>query len=165
MAIINLYLYFNLYMSGEKNMLEVRKIKPEDTYPLRHSILRPHQTMKDCMYDTDHEAHAFHVGAFYHGRLISIASFCINKNNDFPVEKQYQLRAMATLDEFRKLGAGRAIVKYAENVIKEQGISFLWCKGRTTVQEYYHKLGFHPHGEVFDYPPIGPHIVMYKKLN
>jgi hypothetical protein len=32
------------------------------------------------------------------------------------------------------------------------------------LQEYYQKLEFKPHGDVFDYPPIGPHIVMYKKL-
>jgi GNAT superfamily N-acetyltransferase len=145
-------------------MLEVRNIEPEMTYGLRHSVLRPHQTVEDCKYDTDHEDYAFHVGAFYQGRLISIASFCVEKNPDFPIEKQYRLRAMATLEEFRKLGAGRAVVNYAENLIKEQGIDFLWCKGRTTVQEYYNKLGFKTHGEVFDYPPIGPHIVMYKKI-
>jgi GNAT superfamily N-acetyltransferase len=145
-------------------MLEVRKIKPEETYSLRHRVLRPHQTVEDCMYDTDHEEYGFHVGAFDQGRLISIASFCIEKNPDFSIEKQYRLRAMATLEEFRKVGAGRAVVNYAENLIKKQGADVLWCKGRTTVQEYYQKLGFQPHGDVFDYPPIGPHIVMYKKL-
>jgi GNAT superfamily N-acetyltransferase len=145
-------------------MVEVRNIEPEMTYGLRHSVLRPHQTVEDCIYDTDHEDYAFHVGAFYQGRLISIASFCVEKNPDFPIERQYRLRAMATLEEFRKLGFGRAVVNYAEILIKEQGIDFLWCKGRTTVQEYYNKLGFKTHGEVFDYPPIGPHIVMYKKI-
>jgi GNAT superfamily N-acetyltransferase len=145
-------------------MLEVRKIKPEMTYSLRHSVLRPHQTVEDCIYDTDHEAYALHVGAFYQGSLISIASFCVEKNPDFSIEKQYRLRAMATREEFRKLGAGRAVVNYAENLIKKQGVDFLWCKGRTTVQEYYQKLEFKPHGDIFDYQPIGPHIVMYKKL-
>ncbi|OIK16179.1 hypothetical protein BIV60_05940 [Bacillus sp. MUM 116] len=45
-----------------------------------------------------------------------------------------------------------------------ESVDLLWCKGRTTVQEYYMKLGFEAHGDVFDYPPIGPHIVMVKKL-
>ncbi|CRK82765.1 GNAT family N-acetyltransferase [Neobacillus massiliamazoniensis] len=145
-------------------MLEVRKIKPEMTYSLRHSVLRPHQTLEDCIYDTDHADHAFHVGAFYQGKLISIASFCIEKNPNFSNEMQYRLRGMATLDEFRKLGVGRAVINYAENLLKEQGVDFLWCKGRTTVQEFYNKLGFNIQGEVFDYPPIGPHIMLYKKL-
>lgn len=146
-------------------MFEIRRIEPKMTYSLRHSVLRPHQTLEDCKYDTDHETNAFHVGAFYQGNLISVASFCIEKYPDFPIEKQYRLRAMATLEEFRKLGAGRSVVSYAENLMKEQDVYFLWCKGRTTVQEYYGKLGFKAHGKVFDYPPIGPHIVMYKKID
>ena len=145
-------------------MIDVRKIEPEMTYNLRHIILRPHQTIEDCKYDTDHETGAFHVGAFYHGVLISIASFCLERNLDFPYEKQYRLRGMATVEEFRKLGAGRTLIAFAENIIKNEGIDLLWCKGRTTVQEYYNKLGFKVHGKVFDYPPIGPHKKKKKKL-
>lgn len=145
-------------------MLEIRKIEPEMTYSVRHIVLRPHQTVEDCKYDTDHQDNAFHVGAFYQGELVSVASFCVEKHLDFPIKKQYRLRAMATLKDFRKLGAGRSLVNYAEDFIKEQGFNILWCKGRTTVQGYYSRLGFKAHGEVFDYPPIGPHIIMYKKL-
>jgi len=134
------------------------------TYNLRHSVLRPHQTIEDCKYDTDNKKNSFHVGAFYKGRLISVASFCVENNIDFPHEEQYRLRAMATLEEFRNLGAGRAVVSYAEDLIREKGVNFLWCKGRTTVQGYYNRLGFKIHGEIFDYPPIGPHIMMYKEL-
>lgn len=116
------------------------------------------------MYDTDHKDYTFHVGAFYQEGLISVASFIVEKNPDFPIERQYRLRQMATHEEYRNLGAGRAIVNYAEDLIKAKGIDFLWCKGRTTVQEYYSNLGFKEYGEVFDYPPIGPHIVMFKRL-
>ncbi|KOP82688.1 GNAT family N-acetyltransferase [Cytobacillus solani] len=145
-------------------MIEIREIEPELTYIIRHSVLRPHQTIEDCKYDTDHGNGAFHVGVFYQKILISVGSFCIEKNPDFQTEMQYRLRGMATLEEFRKLGAGRSLISYAENSIKSQGFDLLWCKGRTTVQAYYSKLGFEVHGEVFDYPPIGPHIIMVKQL-
>lgn len=146
-------------------MIVVRKVDPEKIYEFRHQVLRPHQTLEDCKYDTDHQEGTFHVGAFLQGELlISIASFNLETNPDFKVEKQYRLRAMATLEEYRKLGAGRKIVTFAENLIKEKGVHFLWCKGRTSVQEYYSRLGFSPHGEVFEYPPIGPHIIMFKEL-
>lgn len=145
-------------------MFEIRKINPEMTYSIRHRILRPHQTFENCKYDTDYEENAFHVGAFYKGRLVSVASFCVEKHPDFPTETHYRLRAMATLEAFRKLGAGRAVVNFAKDLLKGRGIKFLWCKGRITVQKYYEKLGFKTYGEVFDYPPIGPHIIMYKKL-
>lgn len=145
-------------------MLHVRMIEPEMTYNLRHIVLRPNQSVEDSKYDTDHEKDTFHVGAFFQGNLISVASFITDRNSDFPFERQYRLRQMATLEEYRKLGAGKAVVNFAENMIKERGFSFIWCKGRTTVQTYYEKLGFEPYGDVFDYPPIGPHIIMCKKL-
>jgi GNAT superfamily N-acetyltransferase len=145
-------------------MLDVRMIESEMTYNLRHLILRPNQSIEDSKYDIDHDKGTFHVGAFFQGKLISVASFIIERNPDFPIERQYRLRQMATLAEYRKLGAGRAIVIFAEKIIKERGFDFIWCKGRTTVQEYYEKLGFEPHGDVFEYPPIGPHIIMCKKL-
>lgn len=145
-------------------MFDIKIIDSEMTYCIRHKVLRPHQTIDDCKYETDNEVNSFHVGVFYKGKLISIASFCIEKHPDFPFKNQYRLRAMATLEEFRKLGAGRALINYAEDIIKESGTKVLWCKGRTSVQEYYSKLGFKPHGKVFDYPPIGPHIIMYKEL-
>lgn len=146
-------------------MLDVRIVEPEMTYSLRHTVLRPNQSIDDSKYDTDHEMDAFHVGAFYKGKLISVASFIVDRNPYFSIERQYRLRQMATLEEFRNIGAGRAIVNFAENIIKERGFDFLWCKGRTTVQKYYEKLGFKPYGDVFDYPPIGPHIIMCKKLS
>ena len=145
-------------------MFEIKEIIPEMIYEVRHTVLRPHRPIDDCIYDTDKNKGSFHVGAFHQGRLVSIVSFCIENNPDFNSEKQYRLRAMATLPEFRRLGAGREIVSYAEDIIKSRGYDILWCKGRTTVQEYYEKLGFEPYGEVFDYPPIGPHIVMFKSL-
>lgn len=145
-------------------MFEVKMINPEMTYSIRHNILRPHQSIEDCKYTTDYEKGAFHLGAFYKGNLISIASFCIEKYPDFTVEVQYRLRAMATDKEYRRMGAGRAVISFAEAIIKERNVELLWCKGRTTVQGYYKKLGFRTYGEVFDYPPIGPHIIMYKQL-
>lgn len=146
-------------------MFEIREIEPSETYWIRHSVLRPHQSFEECKYETDYENGAFHVGAFYQGTLVSVASFCIEKLPDFPIEEQYRLRAMATLDDYRRLGAGRLVISFAEDLIKQLGINLLWCKGRTSVGEYYKKLGFKVHGEIFDYPPIGPHIIMYKRLD
>lgn len=146
-------------------MFEVKLIDPEMTYSLRHRILRPNQSIEDCKYSTDHEEGAFHVGAFYKGKLISIGSFCMKNYHEFPQKVQYRLRAMATLEEFRRKGAGRLVVSFAENILRDRRVELLWCIGRIDAKGYYEKLGFRPHGEVFDYPPIGPHIIMYKPLN
>lgn len=145
-------------------MFEVKLINPEMTYEIRHKILRPMQSIEECKNDTDNEENSFHVGGFYNGQLVSIVSFCTDNHPDFPHKEQYRLRAMATLEDFRRSGAGRAVVNYGEDIIKKRGANFLWCKGRTSVQEYYIKLGFKAYGEVFSYPPIGAHIIMYKEL-
>lgn len=145
-------------------MLEVREIKPEETYHLRHTILRPHQPFEACIYDTDHHEDTFHIGGFYQGKLVTVASFYREKHPDIPGDKQYRLRAMATDKAFRRLGAGRLVVSFAEEIIQKRDHNTLWCNGRTSVQDYYEKLGFHAHGDIFDYPPIGPHIVMVKDL-
>jgi len=145
-------------------LLDVKKIEPEMTYMLRQSVLRPQQSLEDSKYPTDLDDGTFHIGAFYREALISVASFIIDTNPDFPDKRQYRLRQMATHGAFRKMGAGRAVVHYAEGIIREQKVDLLWCKARTNVQRYYHKLGFRPYGEVFDYPPIGLHIMMIKNL-
>lgn len=145
-------------------MLQIRLIPPEMTYSIRHKILRPHQDIEDSKYPSDHEEGSFHVGAFLDDKLVTVVSFCLEKHPDFPEEAQYRLRAMATLDDYRMLGAGRLAVRFAEEIISDKGTDLLWCKGRTSVQKYYENLGFKAHGEAFDYPPIGPHIIMYKRL-
>lgn len=145
-------------------MLNIKRIKPEETLTIRQKILRPHLTIDECQYDIDYLEDSFHVGAFLENKLICIASFSKEINKDLPKEKQYRLRGMATLEEFRKLGAGRQVLDFAEEILKEREIDILWCNGRTGVQEYYEKIGFQSFGEVFSYPPSGPHLVMYKNL-
>ena len=134
------------------------------TYGLRHRILRPHQTIEDCKYDHDDDPNTIHAGAFYEGKLVSVASFLMENHPDFSEDVQYRLRGMATVEELRNQGLGRAVVSFGVTAVKERGANFIWCKARTLVQAYYMKLGFHPYGEVFDYPPIGLHIVMYRRL-
>ncbi|WP_234007873.1 hypothetical protein [Lysinibacillus sp. FJAT-14745] len=81
-------------------MVTVEKIKPVMTYKLRHKILRPNMTVEDCVYTTDHKEGAFHIGAFYQGELISIATFCIEKNPNFSIENQYRLRGIGRFKNF-----------------------------------------------------------------
>lgn len=144
--------------------MNVQYIHLEQMYSLRHKILRPHQAFSACQYETDYDSDAFHLGVFEKDELISVGSFYSEPIPGYEGEGQYRLRAMATDERYRKQGAGSAIVRFAEDVIKEQGGIIIWCKGRTSVQGYYEKLGFHSYGKVFDYPPIGPHIIMKKQI-
>lgn len=163
-------------------MLEIRLVDLQAILELRHMVLRPHQSIEDCLYPSDGEISTFHLGAFLDGKLISTVSFnqenCEIFSDEVPetladksigdlllgISDQYRLRAMATLPEFQKMGVGRQVVAFGENILKQRGVNFLWCKGRVNVQAYYTRLGFKPYGEPFDYPPIGMHIVLTKTL-
>jgi len=145
-------------------MIEIKQIKADETYALRHLILRPHQQIEDCIYETDFEETTFHIGVYQEGTLVTVVSFNKENHPDYTFENQYRLRAMATLEMHRGKGLGRMAVTYAEAILRDLGVSFIWCNGRTNVENYYEKLGFKRRGEVFDYPPIGPHIVMVKTI-
>ena len=144
--------------------LTIAFIEPEETYNLRHQILRPNQTLEDCKYPLDFESSTFHLGAFVEGLLVSVASFYKEKQSDIEGLDHFRLRGMATLVSHRTQRAGSNLIHFAEDYLRRKGASHWWCNARTTVQEYYQRFGMMPLGEEFDIPPIGPHIVMVKKL-
>lgn len=145
-------------------MITIKEISAEETYPLRHSILRPHQTLDQCKDENDYRTVTFHIGAFDQQTLISCASFCDQAHDLLSEESQYRLFNMATLPAYRKQGAGRKVIQEAENRLLPKGIKLIWCKGRTSAHAYYERLGFQAYGEPFDYPDLGSHIIMAKAL-
>ncbi len=142
----------------------VKTIEAQMTYAIRHSVLRPHQRLDDCKYDTDEKEHSFHIGAFDKGKLVTIASFCIEQYDGFDYSNQYRLRAMATISDYRNRGIGRQVVAFGEDILRKRHVPIIWCKARTSALNYYKKLGFTTYGTSFDYPGIGEHIIMYKEL-
>ncbi|KHE70569.1 GNAT family N-acetyltransferase [Halobacillus sp. BBL2006] len=144
--------------------MEIKPIDAEETISLRHQILRSNQPREACQYPKDGEANSFHLGAFHGDTLISIASFYHEKTEKLETEHQYRLRGMATLLEWRGMGAGTLLIKEAEAILKKRNAKVLWCNARTSARGYYDRLHFHQVGEVFDLPPIGPHVVLYKEI-
>ena len=91
-------------------MVTIKLIHSEDTYSIRHKVLRPNQTINDCKYDSDEDEDTFHLGAFKDDQLISIGSFYLESHPELPGKDQYRLRGMATLKEFRNLQAGSKLI-------------------------------------------------------
>ncbi|AWM20338.1 GNAT family N-acetyltransferase [Bacillus subtilis] len=145
-------------------MLEVKIIFAEDTYEIRHRILRPHQSIEQCKYEEDHAKGSFHLGAFFEGKLISIASFSPQNQPLITESPAYRLRGMATLEGYRDQKGGSTLIKHAEEKLAENGVQAVWCNARSHVKGYYSKLGWEELGEPFEIPGIGTHIIMYKKL-
>lgn len=128
------------------------------------AILRPHQSIEQCKYEEDHAKGSFHLGAFFEGKLISIASFSPQIQPLITESPAYRLRGMATLVGYRDQKGGSTLIKHAEEKLAENGVQAVWCNARSHVKGYYSKLGWDELGEPFEIPGIGTHIVMYKTL-
>ncbi|NNC83617.1 MAG: GNAT family N-acetyltransferase [Flavobacteriales bacterium] len=145
-------------------MFEVKEITAEDTYPLRHSILRPHQTLADCLYPGDSKTESFHVGAYIGDELVCIASFFPQLSDRLPHAKQYRLRGMGTLPEHQGKGIGARVLEEGERIAREKGYDLIWCNARTSAYGYYVKQDYTAFDDIFEIEGIGPHKVMYKLL-
>lgn len=63
----------------------------------------------------------------------------------------------------RGTGLGRLIMQAMEEVAREHNYAMLKLNAQTHAQRFYEKLGYEPHGDVFDEAGI-EHIAMLKKL-
>lgn len=140
-------------------------IEAEDTYPLRHKILRPGEPLETCWFDGDFAEETFHLGIYDQSLLVCIGSFYQHSHHTIHSVKSYQLRGMVTEPAYQKRGFGREIIQAAKVILKEQSAELLWCNARLSARFYYQKLGFQEYGEVFQNQYGIDHIVMFTKLD
>lgn len=151
-----------------KQPLQIQFISAEQTYYLRHKILRPNEPFEAVKYAADFSVSAFHVGAFASEKLVGIATFANESHADVekmnPAKNPYRLRGMATDFDFHGQGIGAAVLHFSFAVLRQRHCDLLWCNARKIAFPFYEKLGFCYIGELFDIGVIGPHKVMYKPL-
>jgi len=150
------------------SQFSIVQITAEETRSLRHRVLRPHQTLADCVYPGDDAEDSFHYGARNNdGDIVCIASVFTETEPQFGLfkrGKQQRLRGMATLEFERNKGLGMMVLDTCIRHSKDDGVSTFWCNARTSAAEFYRKAGFNQVPTTFDIPGIGPHWVMYLSL-
>lgn len=144
-------------------MISIKKITAEETYPIRLEILRKNIPLP-YKFNGDFDNETFHLGAFDNEKLISVSSFMKVDNPQF-VGKQYQLRGMATVNEYQGTGTGKLMMQKSFEILDELNTQYLWCNARVIAVNFYKKQGFNAVGELFEIPLVGPHFVMVKKIN
>ncbi len=143
---------------------QMKEIQATETYPLRHTVLRPNQDISTCNYPGDKDPTTFHIGAFKGEELIGIASYYQEKHPNFNEESQYKLRGMATSENYRGMNIGKELIIKAEEILRERQVDFWWCNAREIAFGFYTKLGLSKYGKMFEIDPIGPHKIMFKHL-
>jgi ribosomal protein S18 acetylase RimI-like enzyme len=106
----------------------------------------------------------YHLGAMDGERIVSIGSFYEASHPDIPGDRLFQLRGMATDEEYRRRNLGRQLLERGIEIATERAGDVLWCNARSNVAGFYLSQGFSQVGEEFDIPSVGPHLRMYKRL-
>ncbi len=137
--------------------MHVREVSLAETRPLRHAVLRPHQTV-DAM-AADEPAGAFAAGAFDGETLIAVGLVGADGGSG-----AWRVRGMATAPDARDKGAGAAVLDALVAHAIAHGASRVWCNARTPARSLYERAGFRAVSEEFEIPEIGPHFVMEREI-
>ncbi|WP_298536142.1 GNAT family N-acetyltransferase [uncultured Algibacter sp.] len=142
----------------------IKLINSEETYKVRHPILRSGKPIESCAFEGDDHKTTLHLGLYFKDEIVGVCSFLKNKHVNINQESQYQLRGMAVLENFQRTGIGYELLNYAENLLKAKNTNTIWCNAREVALHFYKKNGYTIFGLPFNIGDIGLHYTMYKNL-
>ena len=145
-------------------MSAIKKISAEETFTVRHPVLRKGKPIESCHFDGDELATTQHFGLFENNQLEGVISLFENSHSLFKDKRQAQIRGMAVLENNQGKGFGRLLVEHAESALKLQNIDLIWFNARENAVGFYQKLGYEIIGNAFDIKDVGIHYVMWKRL-
>ena len=142
----------------------IKEISSFDTYKVRHPMLRAEKNIQSCKLNNDNDATTKHFGYFVDDELVGVVSVFENNSELFKVYNQFQIRAMAVLNEFQNQQIGSKLIHNCEDYILSKNGNLIWFNARINAIAFYKKLQFDTKGNYFEIPEIGQHIVMFKHL-
>lgn len=151
-------------LQGKPVQYQLKLIDSNETYLVRHPVLREGRPLETSIFDGDDLETTIHIGLFIEEKLIGVCSFMKNPNNLFSDTIQYQLRGMAILKPYQRKGYGHAIIHFGETILKENNATIIWCNARKIASPFYKKNNYQIIGSTFNIEGIGLHYTMYKKL-
>lgn len=131
---------------------------------MRHRILRPGKPAEQGVFAGDDDVDTIHLAATIDGDIIGVLSLYKRSSEDESSDDAFQLRGMAIDPVFRGKGFGTQLILAAVDEVQRRKGNRIWCNARIEVLRFYERHGFHPMGEEFDIPDIGPHRVMVLNL-
>lgn len=143
----------------------IKKISAAETRNLRQLILRPHQKAEELNYPGDEDLETVHFGLYYNNKLSGIASVYRDPLPGSSDMDSWRLRGMATAEETRGFGFGKALMYESLNYAKSKTGKLFWCNARTTAEKFYEKFLMKRMGDIFYPEGLGAHVVMVLELN
>lgn len=146
-----------------KTSIQVRRISPQQAWPLRHAVLRPWQSLDAVRFHKDDDPLSAHFGAFADHALVGVTSILPQSPPHAEVAGAWQLQGVAVLEELRGTGCGSALIEACLDYAISQAGRLVWANGRTTALGFYNALGFHAIGD--EYVTVsGPHYLVLREL-
>ena len=136
-------------------IVSIRSITPEQTYPLRHSVLWPDKPLDYVKVDND--ADGYHFGAFRDDDLIAVISLFVDTKTDNTDEanpSRARFRKFAARPDCQRQGVGTLLLNHVIDESRRLGATTLWCDARLDAADFYRRFGMESVSEVFYKGPI-----------
>lgn len=146
-------------------MPDIRKISAQQTFIVRHPVLRKGKPVESCYFGGDDFTSTQHFGLYQDNKIQGVISVFENNNLLFEDKNQMQIRGMAVLENNQGKGFGKLLVKHVEETLKLQNTGLIWFNARENAVGFYEKMGYKKIGDSFEIPDVGIHYIMWKKLN
>ncbi|UYZ63008.1 GNAT family N-acetyltransferase [Hymenobacter weizhouensis] len=140
--------------SSTTSPILIRPISAADTYPLRHQVLWPQESIEYVRLNSDEQG--YHFGAFRNAKLVSVISLFIDGN-------VARFRKFATRPDCQGQGIGSQLFRHVLAFAREKGVRRIWCDARAVNEAFYRAFGLEPEGNRF-YRGTIPYIRMAREL-
>jgi len=124
---------------------------------LRLDVLRKPLGLSFSLDELKKEKEDILLGAFEEDRMLAC---CVLSPQD---NSSIQLRQMAVQNNVQGKGVGATLLRFAENVARDRGFTYMTMHARDSAVSFYEKHGYETTGEPFFEVTI-PHYNMVKKI-
>lgn len=138
-----------------KQNYQIKRISPEQTWDLRHSVMWPDRPIDYVKLDED--KNGLHFGLEVEGKLMSIISV-------FVEEGRAQFRKFATDTAQQGKGFGSHLLAHVLELLEQKEIVSIWCNARVEKTAFYEKFGLVKTDKTFQKGGID-YVIMEKKVS
>ncbi|MBQ2774825.1 MAG: GNAT family N-acetyltransferase [Clostridia bacterium] len=128
---------------------------PKEAAQIRQEVFVEEQGFREEFDTVDNSA--YHVVLFTDGKAVATCRYFADENGSYIVGR------IAVLKKYRNKGLGSAVLRAAEEQIKQLGGDSVFLHSQLRAAEFYEKLGYFSYGEI-EFEEDCPHIWMKKEL-